>query len=129
LKPLEKTGSVHTSILGLAGVAELVRRSRDDSTAPALMPAAFTPAVASSTVAERVINSARAFQPEASGPRFAHPVEPNVRAGHLSLKNLGRAAQVKSEQKKKTQEAKLLDTGIRVSASLWQSSNNKITQV
>lgn len=125
LKPLENTGSVHTSILGLAGVAELVQPSQGGSTAP--MSETFTQATIS-TMAERVINSARAFQPEASGPRFAQPPEINARAG-LSLKNLGKAAQVKLERKQKTQEAKLLDSGIRVSATLWQSNNNKITQV
>ncbi|KIM49865.1 hypothetical protein M413DRAFT_408231 [Hebeloma cylindrosporum] len=125
VKHYKNTGSVHTSILGLAGVAELVRPSQGHGAA--LMSEGLTQSEHSS-MAERVIDSARAFQPEASGPRFAHPAEINAQAG-LSLKNLGRATQVKLERKQKTQEAKLLDTGIRVSATLWQSNNNKIAQI
>ena len=68
---------------------------------------------------------------QASGSHLAQaPVAyAHMGLGHLKTRNLDAATKVKAERKFKHDEAKLLDSGIHVMASLWESHKNKIDQV
>jgi hypothetical protein len=46
-----------------------------------------------------------------------------------SFKNLGKASKVLAERKKKLDDSKLNDIGVRIAGTLWESEKNKITQV
>jgi hypothetical protein len=47
----------------------------------------------------------------------------------FNLKNLGKANRIVAERKKKLEESKLNDTGIRIAGMLWHLEKNKLTQV
>ena len=59
---------------------------------------------------------------------FRLPLAVPVTSGS-TFKNLGKANKVVAERKKKLEESKLNDTGVRIAGTLWQSEKNKLTQV
>jgi len=81
-----------------------------------------------------VLNSARAYQKQASDTRLTR--KPNVAQGAnggINLhKNLEKAINIKKEKKNKYDESKLVGHGIRLAATLWKVDslkNNKLVEV
>ncbi|KAF8168900.1 hypothetical protein BJ912DRAFT_862426, partial [Pholiota molesta] len=85
----------------------------------------------SSNLVDTIISSARVYQAQASGSRLAQAPIAYARTGLNGIKtrNLDIAAQVTAERKAKSEETKHLDTGIRITAGLWESHKNKISQI
>lgn len=139
LDSLEDAGTIHASLSTLPGVFELLREDddRDHDNDPRVdfraMPARTDLAHgATSSASFSIIESARVYQTQASGSRLAQApatYHAHKGLGHLKTRNLDAAAKVKAERKFKYDEAKLLDSGIRITASLWESYKNKIGQV
>lgn len=98
-----------------------------------------------SALASEILQSSQYFRSQASEARLHNKVrtigsssnrehESSFKlSGHgttsTTFKNLGKANKVVAERKKKLDESKLNDTGIRIAGTLWQSDRNKLTQV
>jgi hypothetical protein len=84
-----------------------------------------------SDLTDSIMSSARMFQTQASGSRLAKAPIAYARSGLTGIRtrNLDIAAQVTAERKAKSEETKHLDMGIRITAGLWESHKNKISQV
>ena len=83
-----------------------------------------------SPVASAVLQLALTYQSKASDKRLHNKVrtvgKPELEErglNKLPYKNLGKAHKVVEERKVKNNEAKLLDDGIRVGATLWSADN------
>jgi len=128
---LEDIGTVHTSIIAIAGVLELIESDEADGGNSQNVEKPASPSMNTQGAASSIIESARIYQTQASGSRLAQTPIAYAQKGLAGLKprNLDIAARVKAEWKIKGEEAKLLDVGIRITASLWQESENKIEQV
>ena len=87
-----------------------------------------------STLAMNVLESASKYQAGASNRRIASgpSSSKNAKSSAMGLhqfKNLGKAKNIQAERKSKKAEARLLDSGIRVAATLWMTDKNKLRQV
>lgn len=93
-----------------------------------------------SALASAILDLSREYRSQASDTRLHNKVrtigsssnrehESSSASGSNTFKNLGKANKVVAERKKKLEESKLNDTGIRIAGTLWQSEKNKLTQV
>ena len=123
---------VHSTILKIPGIVDLIQRYNETTGSIDENPGQAMGVHSSSELASSLFDKARYYQTQASGPRLAQapvaysrPGLPGIR----SMKNLERAQQVVAERKLKAEELKYHDTGIHITAFLWESSDNKIVQV
>ncbi|KAF8812039.1 hypothetical protein BYT27DRAFT_7208000 [Phlegmacium glaucopus] len=119
------------SIIAIPGVLELIESDEGSSGNSQAIEKQVTPGMNTQGTASSIIESAHIYQTQASGSRLAQTPIAYSQKGLAGLKsrNLDIAARIKAERKVKSEEAKLLDVGIRVTASLWQESGNKIEQI
>lgn len=119
------------SLIAIPGVLDLIESDEGNNGSSRNKEKPASRGTNTQTVASSLIESARTYQTQASGSRLAQTPIAYAQKGLAGLKsrNLDIAAQVKAERKAKNDEAKLLDTGIRITAGLWQESKNKIEQV
>jgi hypothetical protein len=89
-----------------------------------------------SAVASAVLQLASTYQSKASDKRLQNKVrtvgKPELEESGLNklpYKNLGKAHKVVEERKLKNNEAKLLDDGIRVGATLWSADGKAPKEV
>lgn len=124
---LEEAVAVPTSILSLPGIPELILGrtvSQRDGTSSSSAPL---------ELATSIMESASVFQKKASTTRLAQALiayrSPGLAGFQHTNCNLDSAAKVKVARKAKNEESKLLNNGIHVTASLWESHKNKLSQV
>lgn len=85
-----------------------------------------------SALATTILESTSIYQAGASDRRIGVGPSKNVTSKTMGLhqfKNLEKVKTIMSERKSKKAEARLLDTGIRVVATVWATENNKFRQV
>lgn len=88
-----------------------------------------------SALAMTILESASTYQAGASDRRIGvGPSSDNVTGksksmGLYKFKNLEKAKTVQAERKTKKAEARLIDSGIRVAATVWATEKNKLRQV
>lgn len=79
-----------------------------------------------------LLQSACSYQAKASDTRLAKPSTSKGGGEALGLnkfKNIQKAQAVKAERIAKKEEAKLIDTGIRVAATLWSTDGKRFSQI
>lgn len=87
-----------------------------------------------STLATTVLELASTYQAGASdrrigvGPSKTTGIK-SVATGLHQFKNLEKAKTIQAERKSKKAEARLLDSGIRVAATVWVTEKNRLRQV
>lgn len=122
-------------VLRLQGIAEILVRKDADSDAD-ITGHGSEPNVEDVTSA--ILDRAKVHQSQASKPRVHNTVHTagSIRNSSTSIpnfKNLDKANKVVAERKKKAEEAKLIEVGIRIAATLWildnSSNSNTPTQV
>jgi hypothetical protein len=126
---LENAKEVPSSILTTPGIAGILFGSGKT-------PDSATTGDSSDAVATSILHLASSYQSKASEPRLNNSVRT---VGSVSqprslnnFKNLGKAKQALELRKVKQDEAKLLDSGIRISAVLWMAEGpgaSKLTEV
>jgi hypothetical protein len=122
----QEENDVPKAILRMHGMAEILSANTEDD--ENLLDIDTLPH--QSPVASAVLQLASTYQSKASDKRLHNKVrtvgKPELEERGLNkfpYKNLGKAQKVVEERKAKNQEAKLLDDGIRVGATLWSADN------
>lgn len=84
-----------------------------------------------SEITSAILARAKVHQSQASGPRLHNTVRtaasisnPSTSRPDYKFQNLNKAQKVVAERKKKTEEAKLTEVGIRLAATLWILDNS-----
>jgi hypothetical protein len=124
----QEDNDVPKAILRMHGMAEILSADTQDDRN--LSDIDTTPR--QSPLASAVLQLASTFQSKASDKRLHNKVRTVGKAeleergrNKLPYKNLGKAQKIVEERKAKNNEAKLLDDGIRVGATLWSADNAK----
>lgn len=90
--------------------------------------------VTRSALATTILESASIYQAGASDRRIGVGPSKNAKSmaaptGLHKFKNLDKAKSIQAERKSKKADARLLDSGIRVAATVWATDKNKLKQV
>jgi hypothetical protein len=123
----ESGKDVPFSILKMQGAAKLLLNNtcvEDDDTSET--------SNTRSALATTVLESASTYQSKASDKRLGvgpSKTTKSTATGLHQFKNLDKAKAVMAERKVKKAEAQLLDSGIRVVATVWMTDKNKLRQV
>ena len=125
----QEDNDVPKAILRMHGMAEILSTDTQDDGNLSDIQVVDTPS-RQSPVASAVMQLASTYQSKASDKRLHNKVhtvgKPELEErglNKLPYKNLGKAQKVVEERKLKNSEAKLLDDGIRVGATLWSTNN------
>jgi hypothetical protein len=91
-----------------------------------------------SEITSAILARAKVHQSQASGPRLHNTVRTaasisdsssSTSRSEYKFQNLNKAQKVVAERKKKTEEAKLTEVGIRIAATLWILDNSSKKRV
>lgn len=122
----ETVSDVPASVLKLRGMADILFGENAEAGADTIGDE-FEPNVKDLT--SRILERATFHQSQASKPRLHNTVRTagsisGSSTSSLGFKNLNKAQKVVADRKKKTEEAKLTEAGIRIAATLWILDNS-----
>ena len=135
----ESEESIPLSILKIEGATRLIMTMTQNNTQAEedddVVQVGTTAASGSSTrsaLAMTILDSASTYQAGASDRRIGVGPSKNAKSkttGLHQFKNIEKAKSIQAERKIKKAEARLIDSGIRVAATVWATEKNKLRQV